>query len=67
MGQKQLTTHEVTWSKWDRCSSDQYAALNQPGEFPTIPVNAEIVQLSETAPYLSFEKFNFDKGRLGEQ
>ena len=44
---------------------DQYAALNQPEEFPTIPVSAEIVQLSKPAPYLSFEKFNFDKERLG--
>lgn len=56
-----LTTHEVTWSKRDRLCADQYAALNQPEEFPTMPVKAEIVRLPEPKPSLSFEKFNFDK------
>ena len=65
MGQKQLTTHDVTWSKWDRCCSDQYAALNQPEESPTMPVRAEIVRLPGPEPSLSFEKFKFDKERLG--
>ena len=57
----QLTTHDVTWSKRDRFCKDQYAALEQPEEFPTMPVKAEIVRLPEPEPSLSFEKFNFDK------
>ena len=56
-----LTSHEVTWSKRDRYCSDQYAALQQPEEFPTMPVKTEIVRLPEPAPSLSFDKFNFDK------
>lgn len=56
-----LTTHDVTWSKKDRFCSDQYAALEQPEEFPTMPVRTEISRLPEPEPSLSFEKFNFDK------
>ena len=56
-----LTTHDVTWSKRDRFCQDQYAALEQPEEFPTMPVRTEIIQLPEPEPSLSFEKFNFDK------
>ncbi len=58
---KQLTTHDVTWSKRDRFCADQYAALNQPEEFPTMPVKTEIQRLWEPESSLSFEKFNFDK------
>lgn len=58
---QQLTTHDVTWSKRDRFCKDQYATLEQPEEFPTMPVKAEIVRLPEPEPSLSFEKFNFDK------
>ncbi len=57
----QLTTHDVTWSKRDRFCKDQYAALEQPEEFPTMPVKTEITRLPESEPSLSFEKFNFDK------
>ena len=58
---QQLKTHDVTWSKRDRFCKDQYAALEQPEEFPTMPVKTEIVQLPEPEPSLSFEKFNFDR------
>ena len=58
---QQLTTHDVTWSKRDRFCKDQYTALEQPEEFPTMPVKAEIVRLPEPEPSLSFEKFNFDR------
>ena len=58
---QQLTTHDVTWSKRDRYCADQYAALEQPEEFPTVPVRTEISRLSEPEPSLSFEKFNFDR------
>lgn len=56
-----LTTHDVTWSKRDRYCADQYAALEQPEEFPTMPVRAAIERLPEPEPSLSFEKFNFDR------
>ena len=59
---QQLTTHDVTWSKRDRYCADQYAALEQPEEFPTMPVRTEISRLPEPEPSLSFEKFNFDRG-----
>lgn len=58
---QQLTAHDVTWNKRDRFCKDQYAALEQPEEFPTMSVKAEIVRLPEQEPSLSFEKFNFDK------
>jgi len=56
-----LTSHDVTWSKRDRYCVDQYAALQQPEEFHTMPVKTEIVRLPEPTPSLSFDKFNFDK------
>lgn len=56
-----LATHSVTWSRRDSCCMNQYEALPQPEEFPTMPVRAEIKQLKEATPSLSFEKFNFDK------
>lgn len=56
-----LTSHEETWSKRDRCCSDQCAVLQQPEEFPTMPVKTEIIRLPEPEPSLSFDKFNFDK------
>lgn len=58
---QELVTHDVTWSKRDRYCKDQYAALSQPEEYPTMPVKTEIVQLPEPELNLSFEKFNFDK------
>jgi len=56
-----LTTHDVTWSKRDRFCAEQYAVLEQPEEFPSVPVKTAISQLPEPEPCLSFEKFNFDK------
>lgn len=56
-----LTTHDVTWSKRDRYCADQYAAVEQPEEFPTMPVKAAIERLPELETSLSFEKFNFDR------
>ena len=58
---QQLTTHDVTWSKRDRFCKDQYTAMEQPEEFPSMPVKTEITRLPEPEPSLSFEKFNFDK------
>ena len=64
---QQLTTHDVTWSKRDRYCADQYAALEQPEEFPTMPVRTEISRLPEPEPSLSFEKFNFDRGVIWDE
>ena len=55
-----LTTHEVTWSRRDRFCAEQYAALEQPEEFPTMPVRTAITRLPEPETNLSFDKFNFD-------
>lgn len=56
-----LTTHDVTWSKRDRYCADQYVSMNQPEEFPSVPVKTEITMLKDSSSALSFEKFNFDK------
>ena len=57
-----LTTHDVTWSKWDRCCADQYAP--QPEEFLTMPVKTEISRPPKPGPSLSFEKFNNEAGNI---
>lgn len=56
-----LTTHNVTWSRYDSFCEDQYALPEQPEEFPTMPVKTVIKQLPSAAPDISFEKFNFSK------
>ena len=56
-----LATHEVTWSKRDSYCEEQYAMLNQPEEFPTMPVRTQIRQLAEPPKHDAFEKFNFSK------
>lgn len=58
---QQLTTNDVTWSKHDSFCKDQYAALEQSEELPTMSVKTEIVRLPEPEPDLSFEKINFGK------
>lgn len=50
---QQLTTHDVTWSKKDRYCADQYAALEQPEELPTMPVRVTIERHPEPEPSLS--------------
>ena len=57
-----LTTHEVTWSRYDRYCKDQYAVPEQPEEFPTMPVQSSIQMLKPPEPSTSFEKFNFRQG-----
>ena len=56
-----LTTYEVTWSKHDRYCKNQYVALEQQEEQPTMPVKAAIQMLKPPEPAAAFEKFNFDK------
>lgn len=57
-----LATHEVNWSRRDSYCAEQYAALSQPEEFPTMPVRTQIRRLEEPTSYDAFEKFNFAKG-----
>lgn len=59
--QNLLTTHSVTWSHRDSFCPDQYEALPQPEEAPSVPVKTEIKQLRPPNNGISFEKFNFDK------
>ena len=56
-----LITHTVTWSCTDSFCSGQYELLAQPEEFPTAPVQTQILQLPKPAQDLSFAKFDFDK------
>ena len=53
-----LAKHDVTWSRKDSFCKDQY--VDQPEEFPTMPVQVTIKQ--KTPAYNSaFDRFNFDK------
>lgn len=53
-----LAKHDVTWSRRDSFCRDQY--VNQPEEFPTMPVQVTMTQ--QTPVYNSaFDRFNFDK------
>ena len=59
-----LTTHDVTWSRRDSFCEGQYETLQQPEEFPTMPVKTQICQLPKPSDNLSFDKFDFDKEDL---
>ena len=56
-----LATHAVTWSRTDSLCKGQYETLEQPEEFPTAPVQTQILQLPKRSQDLSFAKFDFDK------
>ena len=56
-----LATHAVTWSQPDSLCKGQYETLEQPEEFPTAPVQTQILQLPKRSQDLSFAKFDFDK------
>ena len=57
---KELTRHNVTWSRKDSFCKDQYA-VSQPEEFPSMPVRTTMYQLEEPVPSTSFDKFDFEK------
>lgn len=59
-----LATHAVTWSRTDSFCEGQYETLGQPEEFPTTPVQTQILQLPKCSQDLSFAKFDFDKEDL---
>lgn len=56
-----LATHTVTWSRTDSFCEGQYEPLTHPEEFPTAPVQTQILQLPRSSQDLSFAKFDFDK------
>lgn len=53
-----LAKHNVTWSRKDSFCKDQY--VNQPEEFPTMPVKVTMTQ-QKPAHSSEFDRFNFDK------
>lgn len=57
-----LATHDVNWSRRDSFCKDQYVALEQPEEYPSMPVKTKVKMLHAPDSAVSFEKFNFDKG-----
>lgn len=54
-----LVKHNVTWSRKDSFCKDQY--IDQPEEFPTMPVHVCMTQKSNVAHDSAFDRFNFDK------
>lgn len=56
-----LTSHDVTWSHKDSFCRDQFV-LDQPEEFPTMPVKATMFQIEEKVHESGFDKFNFEEG-----
>ncbi len=56
---RELTTHNVTWSRRDSFCEDQYISA-QPEELPTAPVKV-LLEKKEALPEDSFSRFNFEK------
>lgn len=57
---KELTRHNVTWSRKDSFCKDQYTD-GQPEEYPSMTVRTTMYQLEEPVPSTSFDKFDFEK------
>lgn len=62
---KILTTHDVTWSRWDSFCRDQYVEA-QPEEHPTAPVRIRIQQMNLPRQDSGFSHFNFEEGLWDE-
>ena len=56
-----LTRHDVTWSRKEQFCRDQYA-LDQPEEYPSMPVRSRIFEIGDHEPESAFSKFNFEEG-----
>ncbi len=56
-----LVTHEVTWSRRDSFLPDQYVAIEQPEEYPSMPVKTKVKMLPRPGARRLLPKFNFDK------
>lgn len=59
--EKELTSHNVTWSRKDSFCDGQYADP-QPEEQPTSPVRVRIQQLDPPEYDPGFSKYNFEEG-----
>ena len=57
---QQIAVHNVTWSRKDSYTPDQYL-IAEPEELPTAPVRAVLTQKEEKVPAQGFEKFDFGK------
>lgn len=60
---KELTRHNVTWSRKDSFCKDQYTD-GQPEEYPSMTVRTTMYQLEEPVPSTSFDKFDFEKAAI---
>lgn len=56
-----LVSYDVTWSRKDQFCADQYV-IDQPEEYPSMPVKAKILEIEAPRPDTGFEKFNFEEG-----
>ena len=57
---RQIAVHNVTWSRKDSYTSDQYV-IKEPEELPTAPVKAALTMKEEKEPSKGFEKFDFGR------
>ena len=62
---KELTVHDITWSRRDSYCEDQFVT-EQPEEFPTAPVKTTMFHTPSKALGSGFEKFNFEEGLWDE-
>ena len=62
---KELTVHDITWSRRDSYCEDQFVT-EQPEEFPTAPVKTTMFHTPPKALGSGFEKFNFEEGLWDE-
>ncbi len=56
-----LVSYDVTWSRKDQFCADQYV-IDQPEEYPSMPVKTKILEIEAPRPDTGFEKFNFEEG-----
>ena len=57
---KILTSHDITWSKYDSYCKDQYV-IQQEEEIPTAPITTHIKQISPPNYNSGFSKYNFEE------
>ena len=62
---KELTVHDITWSRRDSYCEDQFVT-EQSEELPTAPVKTTMFQTPPKAIASGFEKFNFGEGLWDE-
>lgn len=58
---RELTAHEVTWSRKDSWCEGQWADNAQPFEGPSQPVATTILQVEPEPENVAFAKFDFER------